>query len=339
MLACFNNTHLPAFIKRHVYILMCLLVTTCGPTDPKTEKPISASSTIADPANAQASAQNLTIPPDLLSGGGGENASNGLDDLKGMKGVKVDQLFSENISDEGRRIDRLENVVTDLYREMETIKPSIIRLVAIEKDMQDLITMMGEQSQVPAQPPELSDEASVAADEVEAAQEDVVDNRAPEQSDSNVPVKEADDVAQADDGAQGPQNQPAIDSGNIAENTEEKAAISLADRPALKDIRVGEHSEYTRIVLEVGTDVDFQASFDSNQNVLTIVLSALFSNQMVPDKDIKNDLIKDYSIKTQESDRKTVLAFTLSKSIKILKTMGYYDESTSFFKIIIDVSP
>ena len=65
-------------------------------------------------------------------------SANGLEKLEGLKGVKTDQLFSQKIRDQDERFDRIEGVIENLYSEFEILKPSIIQLVAIEKDLKFL---------------------------------------------------------------------------------------------------------------------------------------------------------------------------------------------------------
>ena len=81
---------------------------------------------------------------------------NGLPALKPLKGVNVDKLFSENITNPDRRFDRLENAVIDMRREFEAVKPAIVRLVAVEEDIQQMVEQleaMASQEQYAAVPP------------------------------------------------------------------------------------------------------------------------------------------------------------------------------------------
>ncbi len=67
--------------------------------------------------------------------------------LPPSKGLNADQLFAEKISNDNERFKRLENAVADLRREFDAVKPAIIRLTAVESDMEELITQL--QSLVP----------------------------------------------------------------------------------------------------------------------------------------------------------------------------------------------
>lgn len=116
-------------------------------------------------ARNNAETNKLAIPPGLsaadnqapqdTSAQTSANAPQGLEGLKGISGVNVDELFSQELSDESQRFERLEQSVSDLRREFETYKPMITRLVAIEGDIQNLIVALSEELEVPPDPPQL----------------------------------------------------------------------------------------------------------------------------------------------------------------------------------------
>jgi len=55
------------------------------------------------------------------------------------EGLKFTPLFAEPLGDDTARIDRLERSVQDLRDDFDTTVPTMVRLVAVEKDMKDLI--------------------------------------------------------------------------------------------------------------------------------------------------------------------------------------------------------
>ena len=89
-----------------------------------------------------------TAPPDanarpLLPGQSGEQLTpNGLPALQ-PHGVDLKNLFSEDIKDPVERIKRVENAVVEMRRDFDAVLPSIVRLVAVEQDMQDLTRQLG----------------------------------------------------------------------------------------------------------------------------------------------------------------------------------------------------
>lgn len=78
-----------------------------------------------------------TSPPDQAG-----NTPNGFPAMQPMKGVNVDDLFAENIRDEDKRFERLEDAVLQMRKEFESVKPSIVRLAAVETDIQSLVKEM-----------------------------------------------------------------------------------------------------------------------------------------------------------------------------------------------------
>lgn len=69
---------------------------------------------------------------------GAQYLPNGLPVLP-ARGINAELLFAEKISDTDDRFRRLENAVTDLRRELNAAMPAIVRLSAVEQDMQELL--------------------------------------------------------------------------------------------------------------------------------------------------------------------------------------------------------
>jgi hypothetical protein len=59
------------------------------------------------------------------------------------RSLKYEKLFTDDIQDPIERIKRVENAVMDLRHDFEAVLPSIIRLVAVEKDIQQLTEQLG----------------------------------------------------------------------------------------------------------------------------------------------------------------------------------------------------
>ncbi len=90
----------------------------------------------------------LAAPPDagdrppLPGQSGNPLMPNGLPALQ-PHGVDLQKLFSEDIKDPVERIKRVENAVVEMRRDFDAVLPSIVRLVAVEQDMQDLTKQLG----------------------------------------------------------------------------------------------------------------------------------------------------------------------------------------------------
>ncbi|MAZ76062.1 MAG: hypothetical protein CMH31_02030 [Micavibrio sp.] len=76
--------------------------------------------------------------------------------MQSARGLSTSNLFSEQIRSDSGRLDRLENSVQAIRNELDSVRPSIDRLVAIEGDVQTLIGQLETLAQgnhtTPAQP-------------------------------------------------------------------------------------------------------------------------------------------------------------------------------------------
>lgn len=94
------------------------------------------------------------------------------------QGMRFTPLFSEPMTDADSRLKRLENAVQSLRNDFDTIVPSLVRLVAIEKDMRDMVSQMQSITGVPATSIEMPIE------QVEIPSEDVIRGTEPVQSET-----------------------------------------------------------------------------------------------------------------------------------------------------------
>jgi hypothetical protein len=154
------------FLGQSVQILMlkkialCLyftlflgLLTSCSPagilhpneSEKATESP--PASTAAKPDSKPENSDSETIgapiamPPTFgdVPPQPGEDALPLASGMQPMKGINIDQLFSAKIKNTDERFDRIEKAVLDMRKEFESVKPSIVKLTAVESDMQSLI--------------------------------------------------------------------------------------------------------------------------------------------------------------------------------------------------------
>lgn len=94
------------------------------------------------------------------------------------QGMRFTPLFSEPMTDADSRLKRLENAVQSLRNDFDTIVPSLVRLVAIEKDMRDMVSQMQSITGVPATSIEMPIE------QVEIPSEDVIRGTEPVHSET-----------------------------------------------------------------------------------------------------------------------------------------------------------
>ena len=148
------------FMRRNMTIMFCaFLLSACGPNasvfddlgKPRPPPDSLASTTAPTEQDAEKTRQPLApmlAPPDAadrppLPGQSGRGyGADGLPVLQPMRGINAKQLFIEDIQEPIARIKRVENAVIDLRSDFEAVLPSILRLVAIEKDMQELTVQL-----------------------------------------------------------------------------------------------------------------------------------------------------------------------------------------------------
>lgn len=91
---------------------------------------------------------------------GAPKTKDGLPALQPPMGLNNKSLFENPIDDPNERMRRLENAVQELRNDFDTMSPSIVRLVAVEKDLQDLIKQL--QSVVSDTPAPITEEELTA---------------------------------------------------------------------------------------------------------------------------------------------------------------------------------
>ncbi len=134
-------------IERSMLDVLCALfltffLTSCGPAEPGRSAPPDSNSnattgSIIAPISVPAppGADNRPLEPGQS---GAQYLPNGLPVLP-ARGINAEMLFAEKITDSDDRFRRLENAVTDLRREVNAAMPAIVRLSAVEQDMQELL--------------------------------------------------------------------------------------------------------------------------------------------------------------------------------------------------------
>lgn len=91
------------------------------------------------------------------------------------QGMRFTTLFAEPIGDTDARLNRVEDAVQSLRNDFDTVVPSMVRLVAIEKDMKELVTQLQSLTGGPAPAP--VDE--VVQEEIPIPGEDVAEGTEP----------------------------------------------------------------------------------------------------------------------------------------------------------------
>ncbi len=269
----------------------------------------------------------LKIPPHLSENGTSED-DNRLDELKGLKGVKTTHLFSEGLNDQGHRIDRLENVVSTIHKEFETVKPAIVRLVSIEKDIQELIKVLSDDSSIPDEEPEfLLDDAEVDG----GAKGDISDDEVVKDVPA-VPVEKMADHLDVDEDMV-PQN---VDINPAPKVKKSVAAVDVDahNDPKIKRVRSGTHPDFTRIVIDISEEIDNFAMLNEYKSAVVITLPK--NVEFDPDvMQLLDDAIEGHN--TEIKGEKRSITFNLIENAASIKHISYYDPKASTYKVLVDI--
>lgn len=233
----------------------------------------------------------------------------GMPALLPSKGVSADQLFAEKISDDDKRMDRIENAIVDMKREFDAVKPAIIRLTAVESDMQDLITQLQTLTGAPPATPE--GEVTLEAPPVED-------------------VKKGDIV------------KPEAVKAEAAEEAEEAPAAetkpaSAAGAAAVKSIRSGSQDGAVRLVLDLSGNAAYKRDLDNGEHVLTIDLADTAWTAPASGTFQKTGLLKSWSVK--KTDTGVIAAIQLSGAATIAAEMTLPGKDGAGKRLVFDLKP
>ncbi len=326
-------------LRKCTLLLQCVLVIGCVKATDTPEQKLTTTATI-EQSSPETNA--LSIPPALLTNGGAENPASPLHKLQGIKGVKVDQLFSENVRDTNDRVQRLEDTVTNIYRDIETMKPSIIRLIALEGDIEQLVTILSNETNVPAAAPEFPDT------DVETVETEELSNVTEEIStETETEIKPKPELES--DLRPEPEPEPdttIIDKKNTIPEPKEynpepqvkTPASELPSSAQLSNIRIGQHPDFTRIVLDTTQDITYDAFLNSDTKTLSITLPKISHTNLKPIDLSSSQIIEKYTVQSYDNVDETMLIFSFKHNVKIIKQTHYYDKASGLFKIFIDIN-
>ena len=301
------------------FTLFLGLLTSCSPNEllhlKKAESP--TQNTTENKKSDPKISQPIALPPKFkdepLQLGQTNTAymPNGLPALK-SKGINIETLFAENIKDSGKRFNRVENAVVGLRQEFEAYKPAIVRLSAVEADIQNLITELEVLLQeTPAQQPALDlmnrPDARLHVSQLDPQPQPpdvpVITNTPPPQTIMQKPPKKE---------REPPYKPPKTYDGVVAQN-----------------LRVGEHAEKVRLVLDTNHRTAFTIDLDNAEKLIIIEMPKArwvgASKKSFPN----TKLIESYTIEPLNNGTGTMMIIALNKATKILQEKRLTPDSTS----------
>ncbi|PZQ48271.1 MAG: hypothetical protein DI551_01930 [Micavibrio aeruginosavorus] len=276
-------------------MLCAFLLSGCGESMPRGYNGSESSDTLKPIAAPPGSDQSPPLPGTT----GAAKTPDGLPALN-AKGANT-HLFSQKISDEADRLDRLENAVQELRNDFDAMAPAIVRLVAIEGDIQNLIKQLevltGNPSSmpsditpidsatldepsmplpVPSAPPTPMDSERDGVAQPEISSTPAISTQSAPAQETIAPIgavspttapKATQPVATTGppDATQAPLPAPATSAPPEAAPAKPGGAVVSA-------IRIGEHPGKIRIVLDLSSKTDFAVDLDSAEKILVVEL-------------------------------------------------------------------
>ena len=259
----------------------------------------------------------VIIPPNYderpLEVGQSENPTlpNGLPALSPAKGLNIDTLFSKTIKDTDKRIDRLENAFIDFRKEYEQIKPAVVRLAAIESDLQNLMNELDgfvEQESIGPSLPAIEDPATTD----EALPIDL-------QTPPGAPITE---TSQA----------PALPTPEAPETA------SAPPSTLIQNIRTGIHADKVRLVIDTAGQIEYTATITADKQ-LTLTLPQTGPSTSLPHSKTlpKNAVLTSYTLSA--SVQTTTLTFQLNRATRILSQSILPPKGAqSLHRLVIDLA-
>lgn len=168
------------------------------------------------------------------------------------QGLRADLLFAEKITSPDARFDRLEGAVTEMRRDFDSLRPAILRLAAVEEDMQILLRQL---------------ESLAAAPVPEQAQGQEQQQVTP------TPVQQTPASATAPPSPITPQQAEPAQTAPAVSAPVAATPVKTTPGLAVRGLRMGLHGTETRLVLDLSGGVPaFRHDLDNGEKILVIDL-------------------------------------------------------------------
>ncbi|MDD9899561.1 MAG: hypothetical protein OXT65_01115 [Alphaproteobacteria bacterium] len=220
--------------------------------------------------------------------------------LAPAEGLKFQPLFGAAVNSDVERFARLEREVQTLRNDLDTVVPSLVRMVAVEKDMKELIQQLQtltepprSQQQYTPPPPAPAAPAALYTHPIpgedrtggtDAARAAETARSAPPTRSSPVTPEAAPKGHLPPEGAASPYSpapaapRPApaapvaapAPTAAPAPQQQQQASATTNERPGIVSVRVGDHADKTRIVVEVTVNTRSVASLVDNGKTLIV---------------------------------------------------------------------
>lgn len=315
------------YVKLGLSLLLCsFLLSACGPNSPlssNTETTAQTASAAAPTATiAPMSPPGASDRPPMSGQRGTVYNKDGLPALQPARGMNVENLFAENITDTNQRFQRVENAVTELRKELDSVMPSIVRLVAVEKDMSELVKQL--QTLLRNEPPTEQTPATMmpAMGAPQAMMPDASGTERPR-------------PAMADQATAPPQQAVPVSQSATRAQPAQKAQ-QISGKNTVKKLRIGEHPGKTRMVLDVNGPAQYSYDLDNNENLLVIELpdSGWAGKQSWSSS--KAPLMSSYTVQPSGNGSRVIIQ--LKKPVRVIYEDVLKPNGTPDYRIVLDLA-
>ncbi len=337
------NLWLSKFTRQTLILSACFVMSAplngCGGssgTSPSTSLPGQAAGDSGTMAPLTGVAPPDIARPPKLGESGRPLGSDGLPQLQ-AKGINYEQLFTERISDDNKRFDRVETAVLDLRRDFEAVLPAVMRLVAVEGDIQNLVGQLEtllQNEPLPAEPLPVNPVPPMIED---LAPEPRSSEEAPEPAaETTVDTEELETEATAP---------PAVMAAAtpIAPTPAPAPVKTAADIPVsggVTGLRFGLDSGKTRIVIDAGQPVTYKKDLDNAESLLIIELPGTGWNMAAQGTAPANALVQSWSTQPISENSGTRIIMILKKPVTVAYEATLKPEPSSpHHRLVIDLRP
>ena len=239
----------------------------------------------------------------------------------GSLGLNLDTYFEEELLSPHQRIERVERVVTAMQRDLARMAPPIQRLVSVESDIRALITQLASLSEEEAMPATPTPYGGAPAS-AEAT--------------GSAAVTASPSLHPPPGRAEGPAglSQPAP-TGSQRQSGGQTAAAQAGD-VRVERVRIGEHKDKTRIVLDVNKPTSYRYDLDNSENLLVIEVPDAGWDGIRKWQSDRAPLLAGYQVYDMEDGGSRVIV-QLKHGVRISDEMTIKPNGYKDYRIVLDL--
>jgi hypothetical protein len=281
-----------------------------------------------DPPAPLVGTAGTTGPPDAMAEAGRFEPRPG--GMLGSLGVNLETYFAEDIQDPGERVKRLERALTAIHGDIKTVAPSIQRLVAVEGDIQELVTqlevLLENEAAAPAATPAPAPYSPYGA--AASREPEPLTPAAPAVAPAAQPPPAAPAASDA------PYKPPAyLNAGSSA-----PAPAATSGGASVTSLRVGEHADKVRLVIDVSADTPYKVDIDNNEKILIIELPDAGWSTAREATYGKTPILQSYRVDSGKDGKGSMLIMPLKQASTIVYQSKLNALSGTGKRIVVDLA-